>query len=278
MYGLKPAISSISFPGWIVETSRLSPDFGLVPSVDFIFFIRSVIWSIAMHHSAMKNCQEFYDCYSPFFGENLVRVVEIGAQNVNGTIRDACPATFDYTGLDFVAGNGVDIVLDDPYKLPLTDEFADIVVSSSCFEHSAMFWVLFLEVMRILKPKGLFYLNAPSNGSFHRYPVDCWRFYPDSGKALETWARHNHVNSVLLESYVSDQTDDQWNDFVSVFLKDERYLADFPNRIVESKEDFNNGVVHGSSELIKPVFISEDVKKLLAIDLIIKKQIKINLS
>ena len=30
----------------------------------------------------------------------------------------------------------------------------------------------------------LFYLNAPSNGEFHRYPVDCWRFYPDAGGAL----------------------------------------------------------------------------------------------
>ncbi|HWQ26869.1 MAG TPA: class I SAM-dependent methyltransferase [Chlorobaculum sp.] len=231
-----------------------------------------------MHHSALKNSQEFYDCYSPFFGGDIVRVVEIGAQNVNGSIRDACPENFEYTGIDFVAGNGVDIVLDDPYKLPLNAESADIVVSSSCFEHAEMFWVLFLEIMRILKPRGLFYLNAPSNGSFHRYPVDCWRFYPDSGKALEKWARHNHLDTVLLESYVSDQTDDQWNDFVAVFLKDEGFLSDFPKRIVEQKEDFNNGVVYGSSELMKPIFISEDVKKLLAIELIIKKQIKINMT
>jgi SAM-dependent methyltransferase len=70
------------------------------------------------------------------------------------------------------------------YKLPFADGSVDVVLSSSCFEHSEFFWLLFLEILRVLRPEGLFYLNAPSNGPFHRYPVDCWRFYPDSGNAL----------------------------------------------------------------------------------------------
>ena len=60
------------------------------------------------------------------------------------------------------------IVLEDPYKLPFDSDSVDIVICSSCFEHSEMFWLLFLEVMRILKPTGLFYMNAPSNGAFHK--------------------------------------------------------------------------------------------------------------
>jgi hypothetical protein len=84
-------------------------------------------------------------------------------------------------------------------------------------EHSEMFWVVFLEMMRVLEPASLLYMNGPSNSSFHRYPVDCWRFYPDTGGALVTWARRSNINALLLESYVSLQQDGGWNDFVGVF-------------------------------------------------------------
>ena len=80
-----------------------------------------------------------------------------------------------------------------------------------------MFWVVFLEMMRVLEPASLLYMNGPSNSSFHRYPVDCWRFYPDTGGALVTWARRSNINALLLESYVSLQQDGGWNDFVGVF-------------------------------------------------------------
>ncbi|MFB9125696.1 class I SAM-dependent methyltransferase [Paraburkholderia dipogonis] len=198
-----------------------------------------------MHPTAMQNCQQFFDCYAPYVAlpDEKVSVIEIGSQNVNGSLRSVCPAAFAYTGLDFVAGCGVDVVLQDPYALPFADESADIVLASSVFEHSEMFWLLFLEVMRILKPAGLFYLNVPSNGDFHRWPVDCWRFYPDSGNALVAWSRRNGMSPLLLESYTSLQHADQWNDFVAVFLKDESHARRYPLRILEHKRDFLNGIV-----------------------------------
>jgi hypothetical protein len=61
---------------------------------------------------------------------------------------------------------------------------------------------MFIEIQRVLKPEGLFYLNAPSNGTYHRYPVDCWRFYPDSGVALSHWGQKNGYNTQLIESFV----------------------------------------------------------------------------
>ena len=88
------------------------------------------------------------------------------------------------------------MVLDDPYTLPFADESVDIVVSTSCLEHSEMFWLSFLEMLRVLRPTGLLYLNVSSNGNFHRYPVDCWRFYPDSGVAMVCWARRNGCRRV----------------------------------------------------------------------------------
>jgi SAM-dependent methyltransferase len=198
-----------------------------------------------MHDTAMRNGKRFFDTYLPYL--DLPTVVDIGAQNVNGSLREVCPATATYIGVDFVKGAGVDVVLDDPYKLPFEDGSIDAVVSSSCFEHSEFFWVLFLEILRVLKPAGLFYLNAPSNGQFHRYPVDCWRFYPDSGRALERWARANNVNATMLESYIGQQGRDGWNDFVCVFVKDDREAGGYRARMVSTFHDYSNGLTNEGS-------------------------------
>jgi SAM-dependent methyltransferase len=217
-----------------------------------------------MHLTAMSNCRRFFECYGRHFVAGAgVRVLEIGSQDVNGSLRETAPVDFEYVGLDFAPAKGVDVVLEDPYRLPFAAESADIVLSSSCFEHSEMFWIVFLEVMRVLKPRGLFYLNVPSNGAFHRFPVDCWRFYPDSGHALVTWARRNGVSALLLESYTSGQSGGQdWNDFVAVFLKDASYRAEFQERIVDTLKDFTNGFVADSATLINHRRLSEDQVRL----------------
>lgn len=229
-----------------------------------------------MHPTAMQNSNEFFACYKQYLGVGSNgSVIDIGAQDVNGSLRDTCPSAFAYIGVDFVAGRGVDVVLSDPYILPFPSESADVILSSSCFEHSEMFWLLFLEVLRVLKPHGLFYLNAPSNGDFHRWPVDCWRFYPDCGRALISWAARNGFHAALLESYTSLQIGDQWNDFVAVFLKDESKIQMYPERIVDSKVGFNNGLRYGSNEFLKPSPMPEDKRKLTAIGQIATNQLKI---
>ncbi|RXR02794.1 class I SAM-dependent methyltransferase [Pseudoxanthomonas composti] len=220
-----------------------------------------------MHPTAMQNCSRFFDTYSePFKNRPGVKVVEIGSRNFNGSLREVAPAQFEYIGLDFATGDGVDIVLDSPYSLPFEDGSVDMVVTSSCLEHSEMFWLVFLEVMRILKPDGLFYLNAPSNGDFHRYPVDCWRFYPDSGKALISWAKWNKIDAELLETYTSNQYMDQWNDCVAVFLRDKRFVDTHKARIVDTFQDFRNGQKLGVEELLNPSDRPEDRMRLALIE------------
>jgi len=220
-----------------------------------------------MHPTAMNNCQQFFDSYAGAFAglaaKGDVRVVEIGSQDVNGSLRSTCPAAFHYTGVDFCEAAGVDVVLQDPYALPFDDASVDIVLSSSCFEHSEFFWLVYLEVMRCLKPGGLFYLNVPSSGDFHRYPVDCWRFYPDSGQALTRWGQRNGISSMLLESYT--QLGGSWQDYVAVFLKDAGRAAHFPDRILDRKTDFENGHVNGRSELLNHAPRSQNEKKLHAV-------------
>jgi hypothetical protein len=94
----------------------------------------------------------------------------------------------------------------------------------------------------------------------HRYPVDCWRFYPDAGQALVSWGRRSGHNIVLLESFISRQKDDIWNDFVAIFLKDEKYLAEYPNRIIHQVEEFENGLVNGAEEFLNPSKFTEDMQ------------------
>jgi SAM-dependent methyltransferase len=212
-----------------------------------------------MHPTAMLNGKRFFDTYVTQLSNPIV--VEIGSQDVNGSLREVSPENAQYIGLDFVSGKGVDVVLTDPYHLPFESDSVDVVVSSSCFEHSEMFWLVFIEVLRILKPSGLFYLNAPSNGVFHRYPADCWRFYPDSGSALVTWAKREGMNPALLESYISAQYGDTWNDFVAIFLKDAACASVHPLRIINTFTSFENGKVFGSESLINEMQTPEDIRR-----------------
>jgi SAM-dependent methyltransferase len=230
-----------------------------------------------MHPTALQNCQHFFETYGDAIHANTpnAKVIEIGSQDVNGSLRNVCPSHFKYIGVDFVNGKGVDLVLSDPYQLPFDNESVDVMLSSSCFEHSEMFWLLYLEIMRTLKPGGLFYLNVPSNGEFHRWPVDCWRFYPDSGRALITWAKRNGMKTELLESYTSSQIGDQWNDFVAIFIKDGDHAVSFPQRILDKKTDYSNGTLLGQRDFSKLSIMPEDKKKLAVIKQIIDNKVKV---
>lgn len=216
-----------------------------------------------MHPSAMDNGRLFFDTYLDANAPALV--LDIGSQDINGSLRQLAPAGARYVGLDFATGNGVDVVLDDPYRLPFEDGVADAVVSSSCFEHIEMFWLMFNEVLRVLRPGGLFYLNAPSNGDFHRYPVDCWRFYPDAGDALVRWAVRSGHRPALLESFTAYQRLDIWNDFVAVFVKDAAYATQHPRRMLDGVERYMNGRRYGVDGILNPQAATEDGARLRAL-------------
>ena len=199
-----------------------------------------------MHQTALKYAKLFFETYCETGDSEKYSIVEIGSQDVNGSLRDVAPSGFNYIGLDFVEGKGVDIVIDDPYKIPLPDGYADIVVTSSCFEHSEFFWLAFLEIVRILKPGGYIYVNAPSNGMYHKYPVDCWRFYPDSGNALAAWARRSGYSLELVESFIGERSnEDIWNDFVAVFFKPDGKANIKSGLIIEKIENYSNAYSKG---------------------------------
>ena len=181
-----------------------------------------------------------------------LKIIDIGAQDVNGSLREVAPAGCAYVGVDFMQARGVDVVIDDPYALPFPDGEADMVVCSSVIEHSAHFWLLFNEMVRLLKPSGLLFINAPSNGTFHRYPVDCWRFYPDSGRALQDWGRRSGFSDLLmLESFTSHRQRLGMCHFTAVFVKDAAHAPDYPARIQDTYHRYTNGLVDGATEFTR---------------------------
>ncbi len=167
-----------------------------------------------MHASSLENMQR---CYQEFLGTSsllhkpLVRVLDIGGANINGSYSDIfSDEKFQYVAVDLAEGEGVDLVLDNPYQLPFQDAEFDVVISGQVFEHAEFFWKLFEEIVRVMSLNGFIFLIVPSSGPIHRYPVDCYRFYPDAMQALA-----NYTGLNLDACWLDDRG--PWNDLVGVF-------------------------------------------------------------
>jgi SAM-dependent methyltransferase len=168
-----------------------------------------------MHDTAFEIGRAFLSIY----GGPGIAILDVGSQDVNGSLRSCAPPGSTYLGVDMSAGEGVDMTLTDSHALPFNNGQFDIVLSTSCLEHDPMFWLTFLEMARVTKFGGYIYLNVPSNGDYHRFPTDNWRFYPDAGLALQTWASHEGQTVSLVESFVARRKKEGWNDTVLVFSR-----------------------------------------------------------
>lgn len=176
-----------------------------------------------MHHSAYVNAEKFYHKYCEDNIENK-KILDVGSYDVNGTMKPIFQKG-QYIGLDMEQGPNVDIV-GVSHQIPFEKDEFDIVISSSCFEHDDMFWISYQEMCRVLKPGGYMYVQAPSNGPYHGWPGDNWRFYIDSWKALEKWGKKLGYEIELIEHYIDETTPKAehesrriWNDSVAIYRK-----------------------------------------------------------
>ncbi len=146
---------------------------------------------MGMHQSSYDLMGVFRRKYLEERQGTPLRIYDLGSQDVNGSYRPLFDdPLWRYVGMDMVPGKNVDLVLRDPYQWKgLKSGSADVVISGQTFEHIEFFWITILEIARVLRPGGLCCLIAPSGGFEHRYPVDCWRFYPDGFSALARFAR-----------------------------------------------------------------------------------------
>lgn len=169
-----------------------------------------------MHLSSYRHVEDLAQRYLSA-GASLV-IADLGSQDVNGSYRPIFEQEmWRYVGLDLQAGANVDVVLPSSSRIPVRSGTYDVLVSGQAIEHMEHFWLTWLEVTRVVKPGGLIFLVAPSRGPEHRYPVDCWRFYPDGMRALARWGRVDLIEVTTDWHPDADADSALWGDTVAVF-------------------------------------------------------------
>jgi SAM-dependent methyltransferase len=124
-------------------------------------------------------------------------------------------------GADVVPGKNVDVVLPDIYSWrAFRSNSFDVVVSGQTLEHVEFPWLTVGQIARVLKPGGRCCVIAPSSGPEHRFPVDCWRLYPDGARALARYAGLDVVEAETLADAVdSTGAPNVWHDTVLIAEK-----------------------------------------------------------
>lgn len=122
-----------------------------------------------MAHLEQKNYfLEIKNQHSTLFSNK--KILDIGALDINGNNRhlfDNC----EYSGLDISEGKNVDIIsLAHEFNAP--DESYDLVISNDCFEHDMFYEKSFQNIIRILKPGGLFLFTCKTTGSLEHGTIN----------------------------------------------------------------------------------------------------------
>jgi SAM-dependent methyltransferase len=174
-----------------------------------------------MHSTSYNAMQYLVHKLCERIGSTEFNVLDVGSQHVEGNLlsyRSIFESLHNarYSGLDMIAGQNVDVVAKDPYKFPLEPNSFDLVISGQAFEHIEFPWLTIREIERVLRPGGFAIIIAPSSGPEHRYPNDCWRFYPDGMRALGKWASLDCIEASTnwLEARLF-----MWGDTIGVFQK-----------------------------------------------------------
>jgi len=114
-----------------------------------------------------------------------LRIIDIGAKNINGCYRPLFEDQI-YTGYDIEPGPNVDVVgsVANLYSFPFEDNSFDVAISGQTIEHVADIYAWIKEVARIVVPTGMVVVIGPNSFKEHRFPIDCWRIFPDGMRFL----------------------------------------------------------------------------------------------
>jgi len=136
-----------------------------------------------------------------------ITVLDLGSYDVNGTFKPLMKETWKYIGVDIAQGPNVDMVMPEEYKIPMDDNSVDLLISGSCLEHVKNPFRLFKEATRILKSNCYAFIMVPHDMGLHRFPIDCWRFFPDGMSALFEESNLKVVETYIVEQKRNDRAD-----------------------------------------------------------------------
>ncbi len=160
----------------------------------------------------MKFCLDVKERFPNFFTSK--RVLEVGAQNVNGSMRDEFNDCI-YTGIDAVEGDGVDKVCLGHEYTAMDDSF-DVVFSCEMFEHDPHAFDTVRNMCRMLRPGGLFFMTCAGlgrgeHGTTKTNPNEVWGPNPDFYRNVEVgqflqWVGFGslHLSHGISRNYWSD--------------------------------------------------------------------------
>ena len=160
-------------------------------------------------------CFGVKDKYPEFFKNK--KVLDIGSLDINGCNRDLFE-NCDYTGIDVGNGKNVDIVsVGHLYDGP--SNYYDTIISTEVFEHDMYYPETIKNVMRMLRPGGLFLFTCAAPGR------------PEHG----TRRQGEHCAPLLL------QVSEQWADYYKNLIPEDfkilpNFNETFPNCYFEIKD------------------------------------------
>lgn len=91
------------------------------------------------------------------------KILEIGSQDINGSVRDCFSGFSEYVGIDLNDARAVDLVVPGEL-LELPSSWATIIVSTECLEHSEGWADILQNMIRLLAPGGLLLLTFAGIG------------------------------------------------------------------------------------------------------------------
>jgi hypothetical protein len=109
-------------------------------------------------------------------------VLEVGALDVNGTVRQFFADAESYIGTDMEAGPNVDLVLDNSRLISqFIGKRFDTIIACSVLEHDVKFWQTVFYMRTLLAHDGYLLITTPTfHFPLHRFPRDYWRFGEDA--------------------------------------------------------------------------------------------------
>lgn len=181
------------------------------------------------HYNQRQFCERVKRRFPKKF--NKVKVLDIGSLDINGSNRDLFENS-DYLGIDVGKGRNVDLVcIGHEFEGP--DNYYDTIITTEALEHDMYYEKTIKNVMRMLKPGGLFVMTCATTGR------------PEHGTK-----RTSPIDAPLLEG--------EWSDYYKNlteqdFLAIEGFKTTFPDGIFEiGNENFDiyfSGIKNGSDYL-----------------------------
>lgn len=158
-----------------------------------------------------------------------VNVLDIGSLDINGSNRYLfIGQDGTYTGIDVALGRNVDAV-SKGHEWSAPDGFYDTIISTECFEHDMHYEKTLKNIVRMIKPGGLFIFTCATTGRPEHGTSRCAAFTSPLTSSIE---------------------EDGWNDYYkNLEAKDIRDILDvdsiFREHLFETNDKSNDLYFYG---------------------------------